>query len=510
MKYIRIGNDIHIEWIILRNMQPESFTNKEVTVKLYDKNGLPQNFEFTKNGSSIVGTFYGKDQSTTGNYRLELVENAGKSNMVTLDYIDCFILSAKLKNTTSSGNDSSYGIKTDVVNLASNINLGGSTTSTPTDVDLSSYAKISYVDAKLALKANLSDIPKPVDTSNFALKTDIPNMSEYAKKSEIPSMDNVATKDELPNMDNVATKDELFSGDYNDLENKPTIPDTSNFALKSELPDMSNVATKDEIPVIPEFKTINGNSIVGTGNITIEGGGQAYDDTEVKNRLTALESKPDNDTIYDDSALVGRIEALEQKEDADTIYDDTEIRNLIAGKQDAGDYALKSELPDMSNVATKGELFSGDYNDLANKPTIPDTSNFALKSEIPSMENVATKDEIPVIPEFKTINGNSIIGTGNITIEGGGQAYDDTEVKNRLTALESKPDNDTIYDDTEIRGLIAGKQDSGDYALKSELPNLDDYALKSEIPTSTGLNEAEVNALIDAKLGEVETKLSEI
>ena len=394
MKYIRIGNDIHIEWIILRNMQPESFVNKEVTVKLYDKNGLPQNFEFTKNGSSIVGTFYGKDQVTTGNYRLELVENAGKSNMVTLDYIDCFILSAKLKNTTASGKDSSYGIKTDVVNLASNINLTGGST---TDVDLSSYAKISYVDAKLALKANLSDIPKPVDTSNFALKSEIPNMSEYAKKSDIPSMENVATKDELPDMDNVATKDELFSGDYNDLSNKPSIPDTSNFALKSELPDMSNVATKDEIPsmenvatkdeipVIPEFKTINGNSIVGTGNITIAGGGQAYDDTELRNRIGALESKPDNDTIYDDSALIGRIEALEQKEDADTIYDDTEIRILIEGKQDAGDYALKSELP-----------------------------------------------------------------------------------------------------------------------------NLDDYALKSEIPTSTGLNENEVNALIDAKLGEIETKLSEI
>ena len=429
MKYIRIGNDIHIEWIILRNMQPESFTNKEVTVKLYDKNGLPQNFEFAKNGSSIVGTFYGKDQSTTGNYRLELVENAGKSNMVTLDYIDCFTLSAKLKNTTSSGNDSSYGIKTDVVNLASNINLGGNTTIAPGDVDLSSYAKISYVDAKLALKANLSDIPQPVDTSNFALKSEIPNMTEYAKKSEIPSMDNVASKDEL------------FSGDYNDLTNKPTIPDTSNFALKSELPDMSNVATKDEIPVIPEFKTINGNSIIGTGNITIEGGGQAYDDTEVKNRLTALENK----------------------EDADTIYDDTEIRGLIAGKQDAGDYALKSELPNMSNVATK--------------------------------------DEIPVIPEFKTINGNSIIGTGNITIEGGGQAYDDTEIRNLIRGKQDKLSEEQ---------LANIDMDHSTFALKSELPNLDDYALKSEIPTSTGLNENEVNALIDAKLGEIETKLSEI
>ena len=191
-------------------------------------------------------------------------------------------------------------------------------------------------------------------------------MSEYAKKSEIPSMDNFATKDELPDMDNVATKDELFSGDYNDLTNKPTIPDTSNFALKSELPDMSNVATKDEIPIIPEFKTINGNSIIGTGNITIEGGDQAYDDTE--------------------------------------------IRNLIVGKQD------KLNEEQLANIGM-------------------DHSTFALKSELPDMSNVATKDE---------------------------------------------------------------------------LPNLDDYALKSEIPTSTGLNADEVNALIDAKLGEVETKLSEI
>lgn len=43
----------------------------------------------------------------------------------------------------------------------------------------------------------------------------------------------------------------------------------------------------------------------------------AYDDTELKAKVTALESKVDNDTIYDDSALKARVTALEAKEDSD-------------------------------------------------------------------------------------------------------------------------------------------------------------------------------------------------
>lgn len=43
-----------------------------------------------------------------------------------------------------------------------------------------------------------------------------------------------------------------FSGNYNDLTNKPNIPtvDLSNYALKSEIPDVSNLAKKSEIPDI--------------------------------------------------------------------------------------------------------------------------------------------------------------------------------------------------------------------------------------------------------------------
>ena len=55
----------------------------------------------------------------------------------------------------------------------------------------------------------------------------------------------------------------------------------------------------------------------------MSGGG--YDDTDIKNRLNAVENRPDNDTIYDDTALTQRVETLEKKPDSDTIYDDSTL-----------------------------------------------------------------------------------------------------------------------------------------------------------------------------------------
>lgn len=43
----------------------------------------------------------------------------------------------------------------------------------------------------------------------------------------------------------------------------------------------------------------------------------AYDDTALKERIKALEAKEDKDTVYDDSSLKARVEALEAKEDSD-------------------------------------------------------------------------------------------------------------------------------------------------------------------------------------------------
>jgi len=61
----------------------------------------------------------------------------------------------------------------------------------------------------------------------------------------------------------------------------------------------------------------------------------------------------------------------------------------------------------------------------------------------------AKKSELPVIPSFKTINGQVITGTGNIVIEGGsGGGITMQDVESKLT----------------------------EYALKSEIPSLTGYA----------------------------------
>lgn len=254
------------------------------------------------------------------------------------------------------------------------------------------------------------------------------------------------------NWDDITGKPEFAevatSGDYNDLTNKPTIPDVSNLATKAEIADMetrshaeATYATKqqvankqDQLVSGTNIKTVNGQSLLGNGNIQIEGGGT------VDSELSTTSENPVQNKV---------------------------ITNAINGKQDAGDYALKSEIPDVSTLATKEELAAkldtATYN--VDKPT------FALKTEIPNISGLATKTELSgkldtatynsekasfetkenaaatyqVKGDYattaqlnskqdtlvsgtniKTINGNSLLGEGDITIQAGGTV--DTEM----------------------------------------------------------------------------------
>ena len=142
--------------------------------------------------------------------------------------------------------------------------------------------------SKYALKSELPDL------TNYALKSEIPTiptnvssftndsgyitssaLTDYAKKSEIPDISNLATKDEIPDISGLATKTEL-SG-YALVKHTHTVADITDFP---EIPDVSNLATKTELAAKQDalvsgtnIKTINGTSLLGSGNITIEAGG---------------------------------------------------------------------------------------------------------------------------------------------------------------------------------------------------------------------------------------------
>ena len=201
---------------------------------------------------------------------------------------------------------------------------------------------------------------------------------------------------------------------------------------------MSEIVTKAELQEL--FKTIEENG--GTYNDTeirksitsIEERVQTlenkpdnntvYDDSDVINRLNALESKPTVDTsefakktdipqAYNDSELSRRVSALETKEDKDTVYNDEEIKrrlsnlegktdNFISGvsvNKEGNNVTLTYNYvdgqtknvsftdSDTVNLAYDDSALKSRLTDLENRPQI-DVSEFAKKSEVPTVDSV--------------------------------------------------------------------------------------------------------------------------
>ena len=113
--------------------------------------------------------------------------------------------------------------------------------------------------------------------------------------------------------------------------------------------------------------------------------------------------------------------------------------------------------------------------------------NYYTKSEVnTSLETKANKSEIPTVPTnvsaftndagyltqhqtLKTINGETIVGEGNITISGG-------EETDPVWTAEKV----NYYTKTEVNTSLETK------ANKSEIPSLDNYYTKSEIDGIVG------------------------
>lgn len=156
--------------------------------------------------------------------------------------------------------------------------------------------------------------------------------------------------------------------------------------------------------------------------------GGTYDDSNIRSEIShisadveVLKTKTDKDTVYDDSALKQRLTALESKPEKDTsslvTKQELENKGYLTQHQSLSNYATKQEIPQPYNDAELKERVSR----LESKPAI-DTSNFVTNEVLnskgyltqhQSLEGYAKKSEIP-------------------------QAYNDTEVKQRLSTIEQK------------------------------------------------------------------------
>lgn len=286
------------------------------------------------------------------------------------------------------------------------------------------------------------------------------------------------------------------------------------YATKSDLNSKQDTLVSGQ-----NIKTINGQSVIGEGNIEIQqselpiasantlGGvkvgtglsinpesgvlsanspewnnisGKPEDIVNITERLA---SKLDTSTYNSEKSSFATKDELNSKADASAITDmatqtwvqnqgyltevpsnyvtDSELTEGLAGKQDKGDYALKS---DLNTLATKEEL-----------ATKADTS--ALSSK---------QDTLVSGTNIKTINGETILGSGNLVIQSGTSNWDDIQGKPQFAEVATSGDyNDLINKPTipDVSGL-ATKQEIADMETKSNAAAT--YATKSEIPSLEG------------------------
>lgn len=305
------------------------------------------------------------------------------------------------------------------------------------DVDLGNYYTKTQVDQLLAVKANLSALATVATSGSYNDLSDKPviptvptNVSAFTNDAgyltEHQSLSNYYNKSQTDNLLNgkvnigslatVAT-----SGSYNDLTNKP------------------DLSTKQDVLVSGvNIKTINSQSLLGEGNINIEGGGGG---TQVQSNwaetdttsMAFIQNKPTNvSSFVNDANYLTQHQSLTDVF-ADVAYDSANARINFYGKGDtqhtnvlayvdASDFVVDGMVEDVriengnlvidfntdsgitdisipltdifdpSNYYTKSEVdtalagkanssslatvaTSGSYNDLTDKPTIPGQVN---------------------------------------------------------------------------------------------------------------------------------------
>ena len=349
------------------------------------------------------------------------------------------------------------------------------------------------------VKRRLTELEsKPVlDTSVFITEE---KLNEKGYLTQHQSLENVVTKEELESkgyltthqdISNLATKEEIANTvTKEEFNNKHyvTEEELNNKAYLTSHQDLSNYALKSEIPQPYNDSTLN-ERVTALESKAIEGG--AYDDTDLRNRVTNLENKPNVDlTNYVTTEQLENKHYLTQHQPLDNLVTKEELnskgyiteetlntKGYLTEHQNISHLVTKDELEtkgyltqhqSLEEYAKKSEL----YNDtevkqrlatLENKPNI-DTSNFvtneqleakhyltehqplthlATTSDLETLRNVAvSKSELSKKVDATEYNSfkDSVVTKTELTEKGYlTTQYDDTDVKNRIQALENRP-----------------------------------------------------------------------
>ena len=244
--------------------------------------------------------------------------------------------------------------------------------------------------------------------------------------------------------------------------------DTSSFATKTEV--NTNLSKKqDKLVSGTNIKTINGQSLLGNGNIEITGGstegpGTETIETDMLSLMTygkGVDQNSGQGNIVDNAACwatVNSVSVTEGQEYTLTMdgtwmwvftYDDSDnfVSSLTTGGED--NPQTFTFTPDASNIrfgcydANRALTYCTLTTTRTTGGGTIDTSKFATKADLAKKQNTLVSGT-----NIKTINGMSMLGSGNISISGGSSGGSGSNVGMK-SVLDFGADNTYSRDNTE-------------------------------------------------------------
>ena len=294
----------------------------------------------------------------------------------------------------------------------------------------------------IKLKANNGNIDLKAPIKQVGGKVDSVNGMTGDVVLDIPSKTSDLVNDsgfltEHQSLAEYAKKSELFSKDYNDLTNKPTIPSIDGLASTSyvdskvaeidvptktsdlvndsgfltEHQSLADYAKKSEIPDVSGFLTSIPDEYVTEAELDAKGYLTEHQSLAEYAKKSELFSKDYNDLT--NKPTIPSVEGL-----ASTQYVDNKVSEIVvpslegyATEQWVEGKGYLTQHQSLDEYAKKSELFSKDYNDLTNKPTIPSVDGLASTAYVD--EKVATKQDTLTAGSNITIENGIISASGS-------------------------------------------------------------------------------------------------
>ena len=336
-------------------------------------------------------------------------------------------------------------------------------------VNDSQYQTKANLDTALASKADASSIP--TKTSQLANDTGFVTSTEvsttYATKAEVPTKTSQLTND----------------SQYQTKANLDT-------ALATKADKSSLASKQDKLVSGTNIKTINNQSILGSGNISIESGTSITVDSALS---TTSENPVQNKVITN---------TLQTKANASDIP--TKVSQL---ENDSKFATQEAVVQGLATKADKDSLTSLE-SDITNLQTTVGNQD---KSIIANAQAIQGKqDKLVSGTNIKTINNQSLLGSGNISIEGGGStvvvddALSDTSenpvqnkvITTRITSIESSLGSKANVSD--IPTKVSQLENDSTYQTKANLDTaLEGYAKTSDVNSKNALQDEAIQSKQD-------------